>query len=120
MLFHATKELEQRILPSFNGDLDSQYSITVEDIVEEPSMGNAEIFVRLSGRDIQSVFDPFVGEIARLVRHHIDQTRATVKAVFLTGGFGAQPYFYRRLTETLPPGILIPESTSKYVLELKK
>jgi hypothetical protein len=116
----ATEEFERNIIPRFNGDPTLYYSIPVDDPVLALNMGSDDGMLKLSGGDIQNVFDVIVKPIVRHVWDQINQTKGKVgivKAVVLSGGFGENLYLQRRLREALPPDIFIQQSTKWYVLE---
>ena len=61
----------------------------------------------LKGEEIETIFEPVLQEIIKLVSGQIKATGRIVKAVFLVGGFGESAYLLQSLRHAVGPGIEI-------------
>ncbi|KAF3934121.1 hypothetical protein ABW19_dt0210203 [Dactylella cylindrospora] len=78
------------------------YSLPAFGLPDDPAAGIIDGMIELSNDDVRDCFDPIVDEILELVQGQIDavcDTGATVKYVFLVGGFGESQYLLGRLQD---------------------
>lgn len=93
-------------------------------LLDDPARGISRGELRITGRDLEEMFEPCVTKVVDLVRRQIglvSRSRNRVKYVFLTGGFGQSQYLYAavdRLTDPLGiqtkrPGPLEPHKRNE-------
>ena len=66
---------------------------------------------RLTGADVNNIFEPVVKEVVSLVLGQITATKASVKAVLMVGGFGQSPFLRDCIRRVVAPlGIEVMQS----------
>ncbi|CAI6334531.1 unnamed protein product [Periconia digitata] len=99
-MLEASKAFEERIKPQFTGQKVGNDHIRIHGLVESKHHGVGENYLFLTTKELrENVFDEVVLKIKKLVRDQIKNTKPTVTAVLLAGGFGKNPYLKKRLEE---------------------
>jgi len=118
LLMHEFENLrEQFVSPDDQTEAFLTLPVSLRGTEPAGSLHNGEL--RITGRDLEEMFEPCVTRVVDLVSGQIGQLsefRARIKYVFLTGGFGQSQYLYaavERLTsrlgiQTKLPGPLEP------------
>ena len=100
----AMQEFEQ-IKRKFHGQA-GQWSVNVNGLSSEiPDKGATRGKLRLTLKEMLSIFEPVVSMMTTLVTNQIKETQKQVKAVILVGGFGQSPYLKRMIQKVIGPDI---------------
>ncbi|GAD95968.1 hypothetical protein ANI_1_734144 [Paecilomyces variotii No. 5] len=99
---------------TFDGDLGSKFIIPVPGINDNEDLGVRRGKMKISGRDMESIFHPILKQILSLVEGQIETSSEKVSAVFLVGGFGENPYLRSFIQEKISPGIEVIQVTNSW------
>jgi hypothetical protein len=113
------KDFDTAIKLAFRGknDPDKFVSFPMADLKDNKALGLVSNSMTLSGNTLFRIFDPIIREIDKLIAEQVtkvrmerlqlaNSNRATVKAIFLVGGFGSSAYL-KEVIEKSNPGILV-------------
>ncbi|KAI0125684.1 hypothetical protein BJ170DRAFT_684939 [Xylariales sp. AK1849] len=116
----ALREFDVAIKLSFRGksDPDRYVSFPMAKLQDNKSRGLIKNSMTLSGSTLFRIFDPIISEIDKLVTDQVrnvqvqrlkntDPNGASVKAIFLVGGFGASAYLKERIIKSHPDIMII-------------
>ncbi|KAF3318987.1 hypothetical protein TWF173_005397 [Orbilia oligospora] len=88
---------------SFGQTTNNQWFIDLPvSIANDESNGIIDNELEFTAEELQSLFDPVVGKVVRLVEdqvYNVEKTGQRVSAIFLVGGFGESQYLYECLVE---------------------
>ncbi|KAK0100291.1 hypothetical protein ONS96_007572 [Cadophora gregata f. sp. sojae] len=104
----AMHRFEVRIKKEFNGDLDKSFSVPARGLPYRPGMNIENGQVKISGRELQQIFEPVIAQILSLVTAQIRATHKQVTAVLLAGGFGTSKYLMKRIQDEVGSIKVIP------------
>ncbi|KFA49615.1 hypothetical protein S40293_06616 [Stachybotrys chartarum IBT 40293] len=92
---------------TFNAPPDETYTIPVGGLANNKALGVSRGRFALKGSDLQTIFEPVVLEVIRLVKDQITTSGVPIRAVLLVGGFGASNYLKERLRNAVDKSIQI-------------
>ncbi|KEZ46799.1 hypothetical protein SAPIO_CDS0097 [Scedosporium apiospermum] len=115
----ALRDFDSTIKLAFRGktDTDKYVSFPLAKLQDNKPMGLERDSLTLSGGTLFRIFDPIIREIDKLVTEQVTSVRmerlqlgntagASVKAIFLVGGFGSSAYL-KDVIEKSNPGVLV-------------
>ncbi|PYI05259.1 actin-like ATPase domain-containing protein [Aspergillus sclerotiicarbonarius CBS 121057] len=106
-LDEAMQRFETVAKRSFSGNVDDDFMFPVPGIADSETAGVRRGRLRVSGQEMQQLFQPILRDIENLVREQIEASAAKVKAIFLVGGFGQSPYLRNHLRDCFSPNIQV-------------
>lgn len=86
---------------------DETYTIPVGGLANNKALGISRGRFALKASDLQTIFEPVVLEVIRLVKDQISASNVPIRAVLLVGGFGASNYLKERLRNAVDKKIQI-------------
>lgn len=86
---------------------DQTYTIPVPGLANNKALGITRGRFALKASDLQTIFEPVVLEVIRLVKEQIASSNVAIRAVLLVGGFGASNYLKERLRNAVDRDIQI-------------
>lgn len=92
---------------AFTAAPDETYTIPVGGLPNNKALGVSRGRFALKASDLQTIFEPVVLEVIRLVNDQITASAVPIKAVLLVGGFGASNYLKERLRNAVADGTQI-------------
>ncbi|KAF7559220.1 hypothetical protein G7046_g4942 [Stylonectria norvegica] len=92
---------------AFNAAPDETYTIPVGGLANNKALGITRGRFALKASDLQTIFEPVVLEVIRLVKDQITASNVPIRAVLLVGGFGASNYLKERLRNSVDKKIQI-------------
>ncbi|GKZ29954.1 hypothetical protein AbraIFM66950_007292 [Aspergillus brasiliensis] len=90
---------------TFSGNADDDFMFPVPGVADNQEVGVRRGRLRVTGQEMQQLFLPILRDIEDLVREQIKTSTAQVKAIFLVGGFGQNPYLRTYLRDCFSPKI---------------
>ena len=78
-------------------DPDESFVIPVGGLANNMALGIARGRYALKGSDLNTIFEPVVLQVIKLIEDQISASGAPVKAILLVGGFGASQYLKERI-----------------------
>lgn len=87
---------------TFAGNPDEDFMIPVPGLADNKEKGIRRGRLRVTGKEMIDIFQPVLQEVRDLVRGQVNASRTKVKAIFLVGGFGQNPYLRKTLLESFP------------------
>ncbi|KAF4989743.1 hypothetical protein FGRMN_8930 [Fusarium graminum] len=99
VMAEAMEVFEKKIKRQFalNVSPDETYNIPVAGLANNKALGISRGRFGLKASDLQTIFEPVVLEVIRLVKDQITASNVPVRAILLVGGFGASSYLKERL-----------------------
>lgn len=104
-LEEAMKRFETVAKRTFTGDHDSEFMIPVPGLADNVQSGVRRGRIRMTGKEMESLFLPVLEKVCVLVKDQVDTSRKKVKCIFLVGGFGQNPFLRQHLLHSFSPGI---------------
>jgi len=101
VLEEAMKRFEAIIKRQFRGTAGERFLIPVPGLGDNAQLGIRRGRFALSGDDVKAIFEPVVGEVTRLVMAQIKDSKKTIKAVLMVGGFGQSAYLRDRIRQAV-------------------
>lgn len=86
---------------------DETFTIPVGGLSNNKALGITRGRYALKASDLQTIFEPVVLEVIKLVKDQITTSKVPIKAVLLVGGFGASNYLKERLRNSIDRHIQI-------------
>ena len=86
---------------------DETYTIPVAGLANNKSIGISRGRYALKAADLQTIFEPVVLEVIKLVKDQISASDTGITAVLLVGGFGASAYLKERIRNAIDRDIQI-------------
>ncbi|KAL1847288.1 hypothetical protein Plec18170_008635 [Paecilomyces lecythidis] len=111
-LEEALQRFETVAKRTFDGDLGTEFTIPVPGICDNEDLGVYRGKIKISGRDMESIFHPILKQVLNLVEGQIGTSSERVSAVFLVGGFGQSPYLRKFIQERISPDIEVIQVVS--------
>ncbi|KAL5365133.1 hypothetical protein BJX96DRAFT_181405 [Aspergillus floccosus] len=87
---------------SFAGNPDDEFMIPVPGLADNKEKGIRRGRIRVTGSEMIDLFQPSLQDVRDLVKDQVNTSKAKVKAIFLVGGFGQNPYLRKTLLESFP------------------
>ncbi|WZH46094.1 hypothetical protein QYS62_007164 [Fusarium acuminatum] len=99
VMAEAMEVFEKKVKRQFalNVAPDETYNIPVAGLANNKALGISRGRFSLKASDLQTIFEPVVLEVIRLVKDQITASNVPVRAILLVGGFGASSYLKERL-----------------------
>ncbi|KAL8756092.1 MAG: hypothetical protein Q9184_004603 [Pyrenodesmia sp. 2 TL-2023] len=97
----AMKRFEVTVKRAFSGNPTDEYQIPVPGLSDSVVRGVRRGRLRLTGSDVDAIFEPVVKEVIALVEGQIKTTKAPIKAVLMVGGFGQSVYLRDRIRQAV-------------------
>ncbi|CAM1503996.1 Fc.00g015870.m01.CDS01 [Cosmosporella sp. VM-42] len=109
VLAEAMEVFEKKVKRQFalNAAPDETYTIPVGGLANNKALGITRGRFALKASDLQTIFEPVVLEVIRLVKDQITSSNVPIRAVLLVGGFGASNYLKERLRNAVDKKIQI-------------
>lgn len=109
VLAEAMEVFEKKVKRQFalNVGPDETYTIPVGGLANNKALGITRGRFALKASDLQTIFEPVVLEVIRLVKEQITSSNVPIRAVLLVGGFGASNYLKERLRNAVDKKIQI-------------
>ncbi|KAI5467022.1 hypothetical protein BGZ63DRAFT_345199 [Mariannaea sp. PMI_226] len=109
VLAEAMEVFEKKVKRQFalNASPDETYTIPVPGLANNKALGITRGRFALKASDLQTIFEPVVLEVIRLVKEQITSSNVPIRAVLLVGGFGASNYLKERLRNAVDKKIQI-------------
>lgn len=109
VLAEAMEVFEKKVKRQFalNAAPDETYTIPVGGLANNKALGINRGRFALKASDLQTIFEPVVLEVIRLVKDQISSSNVPIRAVLLVGGFGASNYLKERLRNAVDKKIQI-------------
>lgn len=109
VLAEAMEVFEKKVKRQFalNVGPDETYTIPVGGLANNKALGISRGRFALKASDLQTIFEPVVLEVIRLVKDQISASNVPIRAVLLVGGFGASNYLKERLRNAVDKKIQI-------------
>ncbi|KAK3343599.1 hypothetical protein B0T25DRAFT_302302 [Lasiosphaeria hispida] len=94
---------------------DESYIIPVGGLANNRELGISRGRYALKASDLQTIFEPVVQEVIKLVRDQITSSKVPIRAVLLVGGFGASNYLKERLRNAVDRNIQIMQPPNAWL-----
>ncbi|KAL8377885.1 hypothetical protein RB595_008528 [Gaeumannomyces hyphopodioides] len=103
LLGEAMDRFEKTVKRQFSitASPDDTFAIPVGGLANDRELGISRGRFSLKATDLQTIFEPVVLEVIKLVRQQMAASKVDVRAVLLVGGFGASNYLKGRLRSAL-------------------
>ncbi|EJT70088.1 hypothetical protein GGTG_12261 [Gaeumannomyces tritici R3-111a-1] len=103
LLSEAMDKFEKTVKRQFSitASPDDTFAIPVGGLANNRELGISRGRYSLKATDLQTIFEPVVLEVIKLVRQQMAASKVDVRAVLLVGGFGASNYLKGRLRNAL-------------------
>ncbi|KAL6356677.1 hypothetical protein LRP88_10282 [Fusarium phalaenopsidis] len=92
---------------TLNVSPDETYNIPVAGLANNKALGISRGRFALKASELQTIFEPVVLEVIRLVKDQITASNVPIRAILLVGGFGASSYLKERLRNAVDREIQI-------------
>ncbi|KAF5021424.1 hypothetical protein F66182_6518 [Fusarium sp. NRRL 66182] len=86
---------------------DETYNIPVAGLANNKALGISRGRFALKASDLQTIFEPVVLEVLKLVKDQITASNVPIRAILLVGGFGACNYLKERIRNTVDKSVQI-------------
>lgn len=103
-LEEALHRFENVAKRSFSGNIDDEFYFPVPGIRDNAKARVRRGRLQVTGQEMKDLFLPIPQEIHDLVQGQMRTSRRKVKAIFLVGGFGQNPYLRNFLRGAFSPG----------------
>ena len=109
VLSEALDKFEKTIKRQFTMDAppDETYVVPVGGLANNKELGISRGRYSLKAEDLQTIFEPVVLEVIKLVKEQISSSNVPIQAVLLVGGFGASNYLKERIRNSIDRSIKI-------------
>ncbi|GJN84979.1 hypothetical protein PLIIFM63780_008543 [Purpureocillium lilacinum] len=99
VLAEALEAFEKKVKRQYTlgADPDDSFVIPVGGLANNKALGIARGRYALKGSDLNTIFEPVVLQVIKLIEDQISASGAPVKAILLVGGFGASQYLKERI-----------------------
>ncbi|KAL8938655.1 MAG: hypothetical protein Q9216_003775 [Gyalolechia sp. 2 TL-2023] len=104
VLEDALKRFEVDVKRNFDDSTDATYDIPVPGFPDDESLGVRRTKFQLQGADLREIFEPVIKKIIDLVNQQVEatlETKSTVRAIVMVGGFSENEYLHSRLCEAV-------------------
>ncbi|KAK3386617.1 hypothetical protein B0H63DRAFT_520702 [Podospora didyma] len=117
VLAEAMEKFEKTIKRQYalNAPPNETYTVPVGGLANNRELGISRGRYALKGSDLQSIFEPVVAEVIKLVKEQISASNVPIRAVLLVGGFGASNYLKERLRAAVPSKIQIMQPPNAWL-----
>lgn len=117
VMAEAMDRFEKTIKRQFtmNAPIDETYTIPVGGLANNRALGISRGRYALKATDLQTIFEPVVQEIIKLVKDQISSSKVPIRAVLLVGGFGASNYLKERLRNSVDEKIQIMQPPNAWL-----
>lgn len=100
---------------ALNASPDETYNIPVPGLANNKALGISRGRFALKASDLQTIFEPVVLEVIRLVKDQISSSNVPIRAILLVGGFGASNYLKERLRNAVDKKIQIMQPPNAWL-----
>lgn len=109
VMAEAMEVFEKKVKRQFtlNVSPDETYNIPVAGLANNKALGISRGRFALKASELQTIFEPVVLEVIRLVKDQITASNVPIRAILLVGGFGASSYLKERLRNAVDKDIQI-------------
>lgn len=109
VLADAMEVFEKKVKRQFtiNAAPDETFTIPVGGLANNKALGITRGRYALKASDLQTIFEPVVLEVIKLIKDQITASAVPIKAVLLVGGFGASNYLKERVRNSVDRRIQI-------------
>ncbi|KAH0528439.1 hypothetical protein TsFJ059_003308 [Trichoderma semiorbis] len=109
VLAEAMEVFEKKVKRQFTlaAQPDETYTIPVGGLSNNKALGITRGRYALKASDLNTIFEPVVLEVIKLVKDQITVSNVPIRAVLLVGGFGASNYLKERLRNAVDKSIQI-------------
>lgn len=109
ILAEAMEVFEKKVKRQFTlaAPADETYTIPVGGLANNKTLGINRGRYALKASDLNTIFEPVVLEVIKLVKDQITVSNVPIRAVLLVGGFGASNYLKERLRNAVDKSIQI-------------
>lgn len=109
VLAEAMEVFEKKVKRQFTlaAQPDETYTIPVGGLANNKALGITRGRYALKASDLNTIFEPVVLEVIKLVKDQITVSNVPIRAVLLVGGFGASNYLKERLRNAVDKSIQI-------------
>ncbi|KAK0705553.1 hypothetical protein B0H67DRAFT_386378 [Lasiosphaeris hirsuta] len=94
---------------------DESFIIPVGGLANNRELGISRGRYALKAADLQTIFEPVVQEVIKLVKDQITSSKVPIRAVLLVGGFGASNYLKERLRNAVDRNIQIMQPPNAWL-----
>jgi molecular chaperone DnaK (HSP70) len=94
---------------------DETYTIPVGGLANNRELGISRGRYALKAADLQTIFEPVVQEVIKLIKDQISSSKVPIRAVLLVGGFGASNYLKERIRNAVDRKIQIMQPPNAWL-----
>lgn len=110
---HTASQVKRQF--TINAPRDETFTIPVGGLANNKELGISRGRFALKASDLQTIFEPVVQEVVKLVKEQISSSKVPIRAVLLVGGFGASSYLKERLRNSVDSKIQIMQPPNAWL-----
>ncbi|KAK3315466.1 hypothetical protein B0H66DRAFT_606349 [Apodospora peruviana] len=117
MMAEAMERFEKTVKRQYNMSVlpEETYTIPVGGLANNKDLGITRGRYALKASDLQTIFEPVIQEVIKLVKDQIMSSKVPIRAVLLVGGFGASNYLKERLRNAVDRKIEIMQPPNAWL-----